>query len=243
MCTLSWWFSDESRGVLFNRDEKRTRSHGLQPEIRNSSDGQRKILMPSDADAGGTWIGVNQSGLIVALLNNYPLHQSEIDGQISRGLLVSGILETADATKESIHLLNTMKMSVYKGFLIFFMDLNKAPEAFEWDGKAITSLNLQAPEKSKFLTSSSRMTGECKRFREKLFARIPPERTALLKAHTFYNNDNPAYGPLMARSDAWTQSITEIQLSPEHATMRFTNVTDKPPILEKSHDFELKLAR
>src|SRR5262245_8061057 len=67
--TVSWTPTREGYALRFNRDERRTRGPGLPPGMMEG-DGVR-FLAPTDADAGGTWIGVNQFGLTVGLLNRY----------------------------------------------------------------------------------------------------------------------------------------------------------------------------
>lgn len=55
--------------VAFNRDESRRRPAGLPPVARVY--GPRRALHPVDPVSGGTWIGVNDAGLALALLNVY----------------------------------------------------------------------------------------------------------------------------------------------------------------------------
>jgi len=45
---------------------------------------------PRDEEEGGSWIGVNEAGLVVAITNRSTLPQA--DGRASRGLLVTGAL-------------------------------------------------------------------------------------------------------------------------------------------------------
>lgn len=81
--------------VVTNRDENRSRSHALPPrEVRA---GGRRAVMPIDPASGGTWIGMNDAGLVVCLLNRTlaterpgPAHPR------SRGEIIAGLLAARD---------------------------------------------------------------------------------------------------------------------------------------------------
>jgi uncharacterized protein with NRDE domain len=141
MCTLSWWVTESERGIVFNRDERRTRSRGEVPRVVDSASG-RRILMPRDPDAGGTWMGVNDAGLIVALLNNYPFHAPRRPDQISRGQLVVELLSQTDSAAHCMQMLGEMNRSVYQGFLLFALGRVDGPLAREWDGSVLSELPL-----------------------------------------------------------------------------------------------------
>jgi len=69
MCTLTWRRgSKETVEVFFNRDEKKTRSRAEPPGERFDANGVR-YLSPLDPESGGTWMLVNERGLVVCLLN------------------------------------------------------------------------------------------------------------------------------------------------------------------------------
>ena len=54
MCTLSWWQHELSYGVIFNRDESRTRSPAQPARLRERQN--VSYLSPRDPDGGGTWL-------------------------------------------------------------------------------------------------------------------------------------------------------------------------------------------
>jgi hypothetical protein len=53
--------------LVFSRDEQRARLPGTPPEAVMR--GERRVLMPRDGTAGGTWIAANDAGVVFALLN------------------------------------------------------------------------------------------------------------------------------------------------------------------------------
>ncbi len=82
--------------MLGNRDELRTRAPAI-PPTSPSEDGLRAIF-PVDADALGTWTGVNAHGLALSLLNNYQadaVHAPELP-ILSRGILTRDLLDARD---------------------------------------------------------------------------------------------------------------------------------------------------
>jgi len=226
MCTLSWWIEDEDRGVFFNRDEKRTRSAGLPPSLHQVNG--RKLLMPMDPDAGGTWIGVNDSGLIVAVLNNYPYHQELVDAR-SRGLLVVDLLRDFQTAAEVGSFIGGANLEIYRGFIIFALGRSGEPVALRWDGRLLESLALSGPEAVPVLTTSSVRREDCEGFRNQLFHITPREPDLLRALHQRHHPDDPALGPLMCREDAATDSLLEIHLRSNEAKVCFQSVSGNPP--------------
>ena len=91
MCTVTVVPHAQGVRLLCNRDEQRTRLHGIPPRIRDLS-GQR-ALFPVDPQRGGTWAGTNDAGLIVALLNVRPsVSGAAGEPKLSRGLIVLELL-------------------------------------------------------------------------------------------------------------------------------------------------------
>lgn len=99
MCTLivAWQvFEAAPVCVAANRDEFRDRPSSP-PAVRGSDP---RVLAPRDERAGGTWIGYNDRGVLVAVTNRWV----EGDGDRSRGLLVEDALgePTADAAVDRV---------------------------------------------------------------------------------------------------------------------------------------------
>jgi len=240
MCTLSWWAAETERGVLFNRDEKRTRSHGSAPEISEGPQGCR-ILAPKDPDAGGTWIGVNSTGLIVAVLNNYPFFQAPRPGQRSRGKLVMDLLAECRTAAACMHQIEQLDVAVYPGFLLFAFGRVGRPLAKEWDGAKLEDVQMDGKDGLHVLTSSSYRREDCQDFRFDLFAGQNRERKALKEKHGSFHPEDPALGPIMVRDDAATDSVTEIVVGPNNAHLWFQTVRGNPPVLSEAQAYCLPL--
>ncbi|MGC6425150.1 MAG: NRDE family protein [Lentimonas sp.] len=240
MCTLSWWAAKSERGILFNRDEKLTRSRGEAPRIIHGASGGQ-LLAPLDPDAGGTWTGVNEHGLIVALLNNYPFFQERRRGQRSRGKLVIDLLDSCETAADCVAILESMDVNRYPGFLLFTFGRGDGPVAREWDGKQLTEISLTGAGGLHVLTSSSHRRKDCEAFRFDLFSGRSREPALLKEKHGIFHLDDPALGPVMVREDAATDSITEIVVGPNNAHMWFQTVRGNPPVLSEAEAYQLTL--
>lgn len=98
MCTLTFIPGLPGGGYLLgvNRDESPQRATAAPPTVQQF--GARQVIAPRDPDGGGTWIGVDDSGHCIAILNGdrvLPpgMLPNEVGGLVSRGLLVHDLLE------------------------------------------------------------------------------------------------------------------------------------------------------
>jgi hypothetical protein len=101
VCTVAWVpTEDGGYRVGHNRDESRRRGRAKPPTRRSA--GPRAFLAPTDADAGGTWITVNDAGLTVCILNAAHRAPDRLPATPeSRGALPLDLAECA--TLEEIH--------------------------------------------------------------------------------------------------------------------------------------------
>src|SRR5882724_8716006 len=98
MCTVSWIHQDDGYDLLCNRDELHTRKPALPPRVHERSD--VRFIAPIDGDLGGSWIGVNEFGLSLCLLNRYQDgEQSATESKKSRGLLLAGLMDSASGAE------------------------------------------------------------------------------------------------------------------------------------------------
>ena len=91
MCTLTVVPLPGPRVRLaFNRDERPTRAAGLPPETRAVAG--RRAVFPTDPESGGTWLAVNDAGLVLAALNVTPPGGKGPVGRVSRGTVIPALL-------------------------------------------------------------------------------------------------------------------------------------------------------
>ncbi|MFB1063971.1 NRDE family protein [Natrinema sp. H-ect4] len=130
MCTLTlaWQvFDDAPVAVAANRDEALERE-ALPPAVYSE---EPLIVAPSDAEAGGTWIGYNEYGVFVGITNKWT--DADLAGERSRGLLVADVLEARSAADAKSIVEAATDADEYDGFYLVVAD---AADAFcyEWDG-------------------------------------------------------------------------------------------------------------
>jgi uncharacterized protein with NRDE domain len=130
VCTfiIAWQvFADTPIAVAANRDEADDRPTEP-PSVR---DGEPAVLAPRDRRAGGTWIGVNEEGVLAALTNRWV--DAELAGDRSRGRLVDDVLEERTAEDGGRRVERAVQAHEYEGFNLVVADANAALY-YEWDG-------------------------------------------------------------------------------------------------------------
>ena len=130
MCTfiIAWQaFADTPVVVAANRDE----AYDRPAEPPSMRDGEPAVLAPRDAEAGGTWIGVNEHGVLAALTNRWV--DADLAGERSRGLLVGDVLQERTAEDAGRRIERAVQDDEYEGFNLVVADANAALY-FEWDG-------------------------------------------------------------------------------------------------------------
>lgn len=162
MCTLTWLFNNDSESytLFFNRDELRTRKRALPPSLQQTHSGVN-FLAPIDADAGGTWLAVNQYGLTICLLNNYMAKDPDGHTFKSRGEIVLALID-CHSIKAVEEKLLAMNLSCYRGFQVVIFQ--HEVKQFSWDNINLTQLIPKIP-----VTSSSYDSEAVCRHRQQYF--------------------------------------------------------------------------
>src|SRR5215204_3069345 len=152
MCSLSWIRRRGTLIVVMNRDERRTRA-AAHPPRRWPGTGSG-FTAPVDGDAGGTWIAVKDSGVVLALLNHQLASGARAlppSRRVSRGLLVTA-LAVGDAVPDARRL-RAAGLAAYAPFRLFVIGPTLPPRVFTWDGARLSARRLDP--RLGFLTSSS----------------------------------------------------------------------------------------
>lgn len=133
MCTLALYlgeFEDYPLIVAANRDEFYSRP-SAEPQVLVRSP---LIFGGKDLFAGGTWLGVNQHGLLVGVLNRRAHENLDRRGKRSRGQLCLDILKARNPN-EAIHLLGHENGSAYLPFNLVIATRQIAYVAYNEDTK------------------------------------------------------------------------------------------------------------
>lgn len=137
MCTLTlaWQtFEDAPVALAATRDEAYDRPSDP-PAVRG---GDNQYLAPHDRTAGGTWIGLGDSGTVAAIANRWL--DADRDGDRSRGHLVADCLRrpTAEAAVRFVE--HDVAERAYDGFTLLIAD-DVAAFQLAYDGSlAVTPL-------------------------------------------------------------------------------------------------------
>ncbi|MFT6925673.1 MAG: hypothetical protein ACJAZP_001262 [Psychromonas sp.] len=239
MCTLSVLRLSNSLVITMNRDESRSRHEaGLKEQQQNGIE----QLYPVDGQAGGTWFGVNNHGVVLALLNRYQDPQSVVAP--TRGNIIPQALACGDFDLVKNHLFE-QNYQYYNPF-----DLLLACHAeslhLSWNGRHLSIYDTNQP--ALLLSSSALNTDAVIAKRQQRFQQWltqPSELSAsevLQQIHLQHDPSSQGDSVLMDRSDAHSKSICQVLLDadccefnyyPEASLQqwRYHLSSGKPPLL------------
>lgn len=218
MCTVTWSPTNDGYQLFFNRDERRSRVEALPPQLETSAG--RSWLAPRDAEAGGTWVTVNEAGWTVGLLN---LYQAEAalpsrEGKTSRGLLVRSLAPARNREEVAARLLEH-DLAVFLPFTLVVASPDGDVAAYEWDGR---EAGVWRPASAPIVSSGHDVVGATAA-RRRLFAELGPTPgfADLLAFHRSHEPAKGAYSPCMHRADAKTVSLTAVRVSRDVTEMAY----------------------
>lgn len=220
MCTVSWLIDADGYQLFDNRDESRHRLPALPPSVMEEK-GVR-YTAPTDADAGGTWIGVNEHGVALTLLNAWDIYVAAPPaGFLSRGSIVREQLDVRSVDELSPRL-SSLDLPRYQGFrLVAFERGCRAPTVLAWDGEELVTETPSMP-----LASSSRGSAEAHRERRQALDHLASaeglQGDALLeRLHTSHFPERGPWSVCMHREDARTVSATHVSVSGARVALRY----------------------
>ncbi len=214
MCTVTWRPAEGSGyDLFFNRDELDTRVEESPPVLVTGPQGGRMVA-PRDGAGGGTWLALNDRGVVLALLNHYPEPgPAPLPPSVprpSRGAVCWNV-ENACSAAEAIEHVTTADWTKVGPFHVIAVDADGRGEWRTWDGERWSGG--PAP---RFLTSSSYRTREIEAERADRWRRLQPPTLEAME--TFHWSHDPGSGPAsicMRRSDARTRSVSRVNVRPE----------------------------
>jgi len=219
MCTVSWLRQEDGYVLYCNRDERRTRKPALGPRAAILN-GVCNVA-PVDQDQGGSWIGVNEFGLSLCLLNRYQDSPATDINYNSRGWLVRSLLDCKD-TETVIEGVQTCDLKCFRPFTLAVLSADKPAARVNWTGH--DCLIRADAEAEMPLTSSSFDDSSVNKLRREQLTKLISE-TGRLDAEAlkqFHSAHLPERGPMsvcMHRLDACTVSLSMIRV--EHKSIEF----------------------
>jgi hypothetical protein len=218
MCTVV--YIPNNKKILFAslRDESPARTRAMAADIYTKGD--ISFLSPKDPVGGGTWIGANNSGNTIILLNggfeNHPRKDKYLK---SRGVIVSELLAIASPIEKWEHI----NMEGIEPFTLIIWS-NAVLFQLVWDGIKKYKI-IQDKTIPHIWSSSTLYNAAIKKYREELFRQWIAEEPFVSKLSvlnffkTFTNAQN---GFIMNRDEKIkTLSYTSIEISNNNTTMSY----------------------
>jgi hypothetical protein len=228
VCTVSVVPTIRGFRLACNRDEHRLRPLALPPFVRPA--GARRSCWPRDPQSGGTWIGVNDMGLAIVLLNRAPTDVvGAVVPTISRGVLIPSLLRLSSIENAMQQILRRLSVTggtgAFAPFALVMVQRHRTAVLEYRAGKAsVTAGRLARPV---LVTSSSLGDEIVDRPRRRLFAALMKSSRHALQAqarfHRHYWPDRPHVSVRMSRADAATVSHTIVDVSGTRITLSYTS--------------------
>lgn len=238
MCTLSLIPFGPGLRLVMNRDELTTRSRALPPRVSPLAD-EMQAAWPIDPDSGGTWIGANSSGLMLALMNGNPSPPLPPPRDaVSRGTIIPDLARHANAS-EAMERFVGRSFGAFAPFRLVLAD-DACILSAVWDGGGMRAERW--PARTACFVSSGlgdhRVAPRLTLFDEWIAQRGPSaEAQDAFHAHEW--PDRPEISVRMRRPGARTVSVTTIEPREDRSlVMRYADddgareVTLPPRMLE-----------
>ncbi|MCC7013237.1 MAG: NRDE family protein [Planctomycetes bacterium] len=222
MCTLTWVRHGTGFELFFNRDEQRTRAKAKAPFVHERAG--RRWIAPTDTAGGGTWIGVNEFGLAVALLNGFLRGDQGERPWTTRGELVESVLDAKNVREVEVRL-RKRHLERFRSFTLVAVEPAAPALVASWDGQEL-ALDQRFDGHPPICSSSLDPNGAT-RARRELFSELQARHggidSGLLELfHRSHGPERGALSPCMHRDDAATQSFTRIAVDAERVELHYT---------------------
>lgn len=221
MCTLTWFVSANGYDLFFNRDESVARQRAIPPSHQEKEG--IGYIAPIDADAGGTWIAVNQHGITVCLLNHYQYQQLETyKDWVSRGEIVRQFATTS-GLREVEHDFFKLQFDDFRAFRMFVIEPSGKNGLFVWDGHtARIEAQVDSPKSSSAVDSM-----HVKQLRRQLFKDQALSSSTSVDRYIAYHRSHTPTKSLesvcMHRPEAKTVSLTHVKVSDTQASVYYAD--------------------
>lgn len=224
MCTVTVHHAGDSLLVTMNRDEARDRGPERPPEIHR---GEVSWLAPADSERGGTWMAINELGVVACMMNAYIPGESPAAlgnaTRLSRGMIVPWIMVRGGLDGVRAALERDFDPSPYPPFTALLAHCDGV-DSFTWDGDGAWEHTVKRDEWAHF-TSSSWNTDEVIAWRARVFEEWLRTGHAmhgpLPSFHLLCKPEMREWSPWMDREHTCTRSVTQILKTGNEAMMRY----------------------
>ena len=221
---MTWFKSEQGYELFFNRDEQKTRSRATLPSIQTQHG--LKLISPTDEDAGGSWIAVNQFGVTVSLLNHYQYEQiATYQEWVSRGHIVRKFATTR-TIKEAKVQFKKLNLSDYRAFRMFIVERSGSNALFVWDGhQSRVEYDVTMPKTSSSVNAQQVKAARMDAFKDLKLAQSNNVED-YIKFHTSHLPTKSEQSVCMHREDASSVSLSHISVNAK--TVEFSYADGAP---------------
>ena len=213
---MTWMYQKNGYELFFNRDEAKSRLIAFPPHVHETNG--VSFLAPVDADAGGTWMGVNAFGVSVCLLNGFGKVDRQRNDYVSRGALVMSLLDVPNG-EEAQKRVALKDLRVFRPFSLVVLEPEKSVLMWVWDGEQVRlKQDVACP-----LISSSFKLEDVAEHRQHVFQNWDTSHTKALE--DFHRSHVPQAGPFsvcMHRDDAATVSLSWVVVAQKNIQFYYT---------------------
>lgn len=223
--------------VVHNRDEQITRAAGLPPTVWTV--GSRRALMPIDPQSGGTWVAVNDAGVVFAMMNANP-HLVDVtragvvasQAAPSRGIIIPSLVESATVS-EALARAQQLRVESFAPFRLLLFDRFQLVECWP--------LGDRLRHRRAFLSSAIMRTssglgdavvaGPRRALFQRFFNQPDDARDAQdgFHQHRWIGREDVSIN--MRRSDAHTVSHTVVEVGCESVSMSYRQADSPQPVV------------
>jgi Transport and Golgi organisation 2 len=233
MCTVSFIPNSQGFYIGMNRDESVRRVTANAPEV-SYRDGHA-LLYPAEP-SGGTWIGVNDTGFSLALINWHAVSSLPKRPVVSRGTVVKTLirLQSSNQLVPAIEGLPIRRMPPFR--LIAILLLERAVHEFRWNQIEISEQRYEWEARHWFSSGFDETAVQEKRAKVCRTAWDQPQAGSLNWLRQLHASHSPAPGPFsvcMHHKDAATVCYTEIVSGNGTVVMKYHH----GPLCNGSTDF------
>ena len=227
MCTVTYLPIDAKQFILTSsRDEGAGRKETVFPGFKKV--GEKNIIFPQDADSGGTWVGVTDTGATICLLNGaFERHERKPPYRISRGLMM---LEALECIRPDEFIKNydfagiepfTLVMAYYDDGLVLV--------EFRWDGEE-KFIRIKDPGKPQIWSSSTLYNADIREVRRIWFEDWLGKNQSytvegIRHFHHHAGEDDKENAIKMKREDVATLSITTVWSAENLVNLHYEDLT------------------
>lgn len=240
MCTVTLFpLREGGVRIVCNRDELRSRALAMPTQLHVA--GSMRYLAPLDPPSQGTWIGVNQAGIAMCLLNRN-VGPKLPSGTMSRGSVIPALMETR-RVGEALAAFGQLALQNVAPFRLLMTDGRLLADLVHAPGDR-QPLRLTKLNQPLMFTSSSlgdEVVTECRGdlLRDWL-ARHEPTSLLQDRFHRHTWPDRSEHSVMMQRPEAQTVSVTEITLEPRRVEMNYCTVNDGALLPVSSHSLVIR---